>query len=145
MWICVDTKVLIWFLVRKAIICRYVQIFWVFAFYQLTWCFNFSLFLKKSWYPDTRTQLKPRMPAVPASQVYHWKRLYLKTYWYYSMLQFLHLKLAAMCKRHSSFFPWKNKTFLHVVVYICLDGKGMAAALSMWRASFSFNAMCIMQ
>lgn len=30
-----------------------------------------------------------------------------------------------------------QKNFLLVVVYICLDGKGMAAALSMWRASFS--------
>lgn len=56
----------------------------------------------------------------------------------------LHSELAAMCKRRSSFFP-RKKIFLHVVVYICLDGKGMAAALSMWRASFSFNAMCIMQ
>lgn len=38
------------------------------------------------------------------------------------------------------------KEFLHVVVvYICLDGNGMAAAVSVWRASFSFNAMCIMQ
>ena len=43
----------------------------------------------------------------------------------------LHLRLAAMCKRHSCFFPWgkkKKKKILHVV-YICLDGKGMAAAL----------------
>lgn len=51
-------------------------------------------------------------------------------------------KLAAMCKRRSSFFPQKKSFYM---LSICLDGKGMAAALSMWRARFSFNAMCIMQ
>lgn len=95
--------------------------------------------------PDTGTQLKPRMPAVSVSSVPLKTALPGDVLILINVANFLHSKLAAICKRRSSFFLQKKKIFLHVVVYICLDGKGMAAALSMWRASFSFNAMCIMQ
>lgn len=100
--------------------------------------------LVSPWSHDPRTQLNPRMPAVSVLKCTTETALpgHVLILFNVSILPSKH---SAMCKRRSSLFTSNFSPFFQHVVYVCLFGKGMVAAQSMWRASFSFNAMCIMQ